>query len=367
MGYGLLSLVLVVGLFGAYTYRHLNENLTVLDVEKQLGDRPTKVDVGPGEPLNILVMGSDSREGDGNNIDGLTGGGQRSDTTIMFHLSADRSFAYGVSLPRDGMVQRPTCYNKDQSEIPGGFDMWNAAFALGGPACTIRQFEQLTKVKIDHFVVVDFNGFKDMVDAVDGVEICVPEEVNDTHGNIHLDAGTQTVKGQTALNYVRVRNDISANGDLGRMKRQQAFIASMTNKVVSAGTLTRPDRLFKFVDASTKSLTVDKKLDSVRKIADLGGQFQGVGLDQIKFITVPNGAYPEDPNRLIWTDQADTLWDLVRRDQPLGPKLTAEVLTAENKPGKKSDKGETSGGSGDGGGTTTPTKKEVAEANGLCS
>ena len=126
-GYFALTMTICIGLFSAYTYRHLNENLNTINIEKQLGVRPDEVDVeGPKYPLNILVMGSDTREGD-NNIDGLAESGERSDTTMLLHVSADRSFAYGVSLPRDAMVQRPTCYEEDGDEIPGGFAMWNAA------------------------------------------------------------------------------------------------------------------------------------------------------------------------------------------------------------------------------------------------
>ncbi|MDN5896379.1 MAG: LCP family protein [Nocardioides sp.] len=263
-GYGILTLTLGLGLFSAYTYRHLNENLNILNLDEQLGDRPDVADDAPKEALNVLVMGSDSRDGKGNNIDGLNESGQRSDTTILFHLSADRTFSYGVSLPRDAMVERPTCYDDEMKEIPGGFDMWNAAFSYGGPACTIRQFEQLTDVRINHFVVLDFNGFKDMVDAIDGVEVCVPEDVDDEVGNIHLKAGTRTVEGQEALDYVRIRHGISDNGDIGRMKRQQVFIAAMANKVMSKGVMARPDRLFSFLDAATKSLSLDNDLDSVK-------------------------------------------------------------------------------------------------------
>jgi LCP family protein required for cell wall assembly len=370
-GYLVLTLSVAVGLFAVYSYRHFNENLTILDVTAQLGgDRPQKEQVqGPREPINVLVMGSDSRDGKGNNIDGLKGGGQRSDTTILFHLSADRENAYGVSLPRDAMVERPTCYTKDKKEIAGGFDMWNAAFSLGGPACTIRQFEQLTKVKIDHFVVLDFNGFKDMVDAINGVKVCIPEDVDDSIGNIHLKAGTREVKGQEALNYVRVRHVISNNGDIGRMKRQQAFIAAMANKVKSAGTLGRPDRAFKFVDAATKSLTLDPGLSSVKKIADLAGQFQNIGLSKVKFITVPFASYEPDPNRLVWTGDAKELWKKIRFDQPLSKRLSADVITAAEKPGSKASPSDPSSPSSSPSGKATPTEAdaEKAAANGLCA
>ncbi|WP_240937944.1 LCP family protein [Nocardioides sp. JQ2195] len=383
LGYGILALTLGFALFGVYTYRHLTENLNVLNVDQQLGERPDEADLTtPGKPLNVMIMGSDSREGAGNNIDGLTGGGQRSDTTIVMHLSGDRKFAYGVSLPRDGMVERPTCYDDDMNAIPGGFDMWNSAFAYGGPACTIRQFEQLTGVRINHFVVVDFNGFRDMVDAIDGVEVCIPEDVDDPVGNIHLDAGTRELKGQEALDYVRIRHNISSNGDIGRMKRQQAFVAAMANKVMSKGVLGRPDRLFSFLSAAMKSLTVDQRLGSPKKIADLASEFQHIGTDNIKFITVPWKFYEPDPNRLVWDEPAaNELWKKMRYDEPLSKRLTTDVITAENRPGSTASpdadasESPTDDPSADASDTpsppsTTPSETsdqaEMAAANGLC-
>lgn len=381
-GYGILALTLAIGLFGVYTYRMLNDNIHTINVDKQLGaDRPEEVDVeGPKEPMNILVMGSDTRDGEGNAIDQHTGGGYGlSDTTILMHLSADREFAYGVSLPRDAMVQRPTCFKEDGTEIPGGFAMWNAAFSLGGPACTIRQFEQLSGIRVDHFVVVDFNGFRDMVNAIDGVEICLPEDVNDPVGNIYLKAGTRKVKGQEALDYVRVRHNISSNGDIGRMKRQQEFIAAMANKVMSMGVLGRPDRLLKFLTAATKSLTLDHKLNSPLKIADIGSQFSGIGLDNIKFITVPWDFYEPDPNRLVWAEDANALWKKVKFDKPLSKRLSSEVVSAARRPGS------TASADPDAGSSESPSAEETessespslspddadreatAAANGLCA
>ena len=109
-----------------------------------------------------------------------------SDTTILFHLSADRESAYGISIPRDSLVDRPDCKTEDGETIPGGSrQMWNAAFALGGPACTIQQFEQITGVRIDNYVVVDFSSFQDMVDAIDGVEVCIPEDIDDPDARHH--------------------------------------------------------------------------------------------------------------------------------------------------------------------------------------
>lgn len=368
-GYALVTVTVVFMLFVSYTVRSLMANVDGLDTG-WLSDRPAKEKVeGPREPLNVLVMGSDSRDGKGNNIDGLTGDGQRSDTTILLHLSADRKQAYGVSLPRDAMVERPDCKKADGETIPGGFDMWNAAFSYGGPTCTLQQVEALTGIRVDHFVVVDFEGFRGMVDAVDGVKICVPEEVNDTTGNIHLEAGERIVKGKEALDYVRVRHGISNNGDIGRMKRQQVFIASMVDRVMSAGVLARPDRLIGFLRAATKSLTVDSGLQDVRTMADLGMQFKGINLGNIKFITVPFESYEPDPNRLQWkTEEADELWRKMRKDLPLSKKLGSEAVTAGEPDDGPSSSAKPST-SADPSPSDEPTKsaEEIAAENGLCA
>jgi LCP family protein required for cell wall assembly len=367
--YGIVFMTVFALLSVSYAVRTLNANIIGIGTDG-LSNRPDKVKVeGPRQPINVLVMGSDARDGAGNNIDGLTGDGKRSDTTMILHLSADRKQAYGVSLPRDAMVQRPDCKKKNGDVIPGGFSMWNVAFALGGPLCTVQQTEQLTGIRIDHFVVVDFSGFKDMVDAVKGVEICVPEEVNDTHGNIHLDAGRRVVKGKEALDYVRVRSNISANGDIGRMKRQQVFIASMVNKVMSGSTLANPLRLYNFLKAATKSLTVDKDMSNLMKMADLGAQFRDIKLSDIKFITVPWDVWPEDHNRLIWTDAANELWRKIKNDQPLSRRLSNEAVTADETPGSTGKPKPSTSSSPSSTPTDEPTKsaQQIAEENGLCT
>ena len=128
---------------------------------------------------------------------------------------------------------------------------------LGGPACTIQQFEQTTGVRVDNYVVVDFGSFQDMVDAVDGVEVCVPEDIDDSAHGITIPAGTRTLTASEALSYVRVRHGVGDGSDIGRIKRQQAFIASMVRRWSPAGTLARFDRLVRFLNAATKSLTTD--------------------------------------------------------------------------------------------------------------
>jgi LCP family protein required for cell wall assembly len=351
-----IVLAIVTAVTVAVGYRHLDKNVESIPLPDF--HRPERVKVeGPKEPMNFLVLGSDSRDGKGNGIDNQQGIGERSDTTILLHVSADRKEAYGVSLPRDALVDRPACKTTDGRTIPGEhLAIFNSAFEVGGVACTIQTVEKLTNIRIDDTIVVDFNGFKDMVDAVNGVQVCLPKEVSDPKHHIYFDAGTQTLHGDQALNYVRERTVLSPTGDIGRMKRQQAFIASMINQVKSAGTLTRLDRIYKFLDAATASLKTTDGLDSLSELADLAYQLRHTGLDKIRFVTVPFEEYAPNPNRLVWkTEEANILWDRIRSDETLGARFKQDSLDASDPVGSPSPGGE------------SDTDKAEALANGLCA
>jgi LCP family protein required for cell wall assembly len=365
IGIGALVLVVVLSTALVVVYKKLEGNIHPISVAGLGTDRPKKPKVaGPQEPLNVLIMGSDDRKG--TNIGGQTPG--LSDTTILLHLSADRKRAYGISIPRDTMVERPTCLSKDgKKELPGGIRQFNAAFAVGGPTCTVRTVEHLTNISIDHFVVVNFAGFKDMVNAVHGVTVCVPSEVNDDVGHIHLPEGTYKVNGNQALDYVRVRHDLGApTGDIGRMKRQQAFISAMISKVYSAGTLTNPVRLYKFLDAATSSLSTDAGFAHLKDLASLGRSIKGIGLSKIKFLTVPNQPYPEDTNRLELAPGAATLWRKIRYDKPLG-KLAADALSPGNDQPGKQPSGTASPSASPNAQAKDAARKEAAAEAGLCA
>lgn len=328
---------------------------------------------GPKEPLNILVMGQDDRGCDGCAIDTEAGGGG-SDTTMLLHLSADRSEAYGVSLPRDAIVDRPTCTDDDGNKVPGeDAVMFNTAYAVAGPLCTVKMVQELTGIYIDHFIVLDFAGFKEMVDAVHGVTVCIPKDVDDPKHQIFLEAGTQELDGDLALDYVRERYVLSVTGDIGRMKRQQAFVASLVNKVFSANTLSRPQRVYGFLSAVVDSIQVDEDLDTIKKLTKLAKEFRNTGLSDITFITVPIEEYPLDANRLQWTDQAPKLWKRIIADESLGKNFSDGSISAANPP---SGSGSASGGGSQSpsDGSSTPSQQEddeeaaaEAAAAGLCA
>jgi LCP family protein required for cell wall assembly len=344
-----VGLLVIASVVGVLVYNHLNSNIGHISVGG-LGKRPVKVEKKHVEhqAMDVLLIGSDTRKGQKGHIGGATPG--LSDTTIVLHLSADRKHAYAVSIPRDSMVQRPACTKADGSKDPAQLQQFNDAYAIGGPRCTLKTVEALTDIHLDHVVVIDFNGFRKMVDALGGVQVCLPHEVNDDIGHIHLKAGTYTVKGDKALDYVRVRHGIGDGGDIGRIARQQAFLASMTHKAVSSGTLTNPKRLYSFLDAVTSSISADTSLGNLKDLFSLGRQVRGIGLDNVRFLTVPVEAYPADPNRLQWRQpEAKKLWLKLRNDDPLGSKQQKESTSAATR--KKQ----------------SAAQKQRAAANGLCS
>jgi LCP family protein required for cell wall assembly len=300
----------------------------------------------PTSALNILVLGTDTRSCAGCGIDS-EGGKGGSDLTILLHVAKGRKSAYGISIPRDTLVDRPECTTEDGTVVPAATDvMWNDALAAGGPACTAAQVQSVTGIPVDDYIVVDFAGFKDMVDALNGVQVCLPAAVDDTEHNIHLDAGTQTLDGEDSLAYVRQRSS-TPNSDLGRMRRQQAFIASMLSTVMSAGTLTNPTKVYNFAKAFAGSITTSPELASVSKLYKLGLSLRGANLAKIKFVTAPTTDFPiDDPNwgRLQLTDAAPALWAKVKKDEPLG-NLGKGAISGGNQSGSKAE----------------------AAANGLCS
>jgi LCP family protein required for cell wall assembly len=316
-----LVLVLVLGVI---FYVKLNGNITKLDVSSLLGQRPhnnaTADRVTDLKPLNILVMGSDTRAL-GTNAFGTTqeAAGARSDTTLLLHLSGDRRSAVVISVPRDSMTRAPANCKDPNSQVANGpIRQWNANFSLGGPACLIRTFEGDTGIFVDHFMVLNFLGFQSMVDALGSVEVCVPTAVNDSFSNLHLPAGRSRVTGKEALAFVRARHNVGNDAsDIGRIGRQQAFLSAMVQEATSSNLILRPDKLLRFLDAATKSLTTDPALGNLNALREVAQSVVGLKSSQVRFVTVPIEDYPPDRNRVQWSSAATALWTSIRDDAPL--------------------------------------------------
>lgn len=239
------ALALTGGSFLAFLNHRVVENLTYSDLLPAVDAtaRPTRPSTA-GDALNLLILGSDSRTsqaGDG-----------RSDVIVVAHISADRSRVDLIHFPRDLYV-----------DIPGhGKDKINAAFAFGGAPLLVQTLEGLIEVPIDHVAIIDFDGFVAMTDAVGGVDVTVAE------ASPGFPVGTMHMDGATALTFVRERHNLS-QGDIGRGKRQQAFITAVLRKGLSADVLLNPVRLTDYLDAATRNMTVDRALDgsAIRALA----------------------------------------------------------------------------------------------------
>lgn len=311
-----VCIALVLSSAVGVVYVRLASNIHRLDISALLGeDRPARAQ----GPLNVLVMGSDTRTGIGTTKFGTdtVEGGAHSDTNLLVHLSADRQRAVVVSIPRDSMTRASRdCTDPRSRAQDGPVRQWNRNFTLGGPACTIRTLEAATGVFVDHFVVVDFRGFADMVDALGGVDVCTPVPIRDEDSALDLPAGRHHLDGEQALGYVRVRKTLGDGSDLGRIERQQAFLSSVAQEATSSRLLARPDRLYRFLDAATRSMTTDPGL-SVGGMQDIAASLQDLGVENIELVTVPTRPYPRDPNRVEWAPAATGLWAAIREDREL--------------------------------------------------
>ncbi|MFI7291732.1 LCP family protein [Streptomyces anulatus] len=360
-------LVLVAAGVGWWMYKKLDGNITTdtsaaAELKAYEKERPTPVVM---DAQNILLIGSDSRAGDNREYGRDDGGSQRSDTTILLHLAADRKSATAVSLPRDLMVEIPSCRTSDDKETREQFTQFNTAFELGGTACTIRTVERMTGIRVDHHMVVDFNGFKDMVDAVDGVEICLKDPIDDKDAHLELPAGRQTLNGEEALGYVRARKTLGDGSDTERMERQQQFLGALVNKMQSNGVLLNPTRLYPVLDAATKSLTTDPGLDSLRDLYDLVRGMRNVPTEQVQFLTVPRQPYRNNVNRdeLVEPDAGD-LFKQLREDRPVAVVPADELKEAQqDQEGKQDGKPDDTGSESP---TPTPTYSGSSAADDLC-
>ncbi|MCK1794714.1 LCP family protein [Streptomyces sp. XM4193] len=324
----LAVLVVLGGGAATWIYQKLDGNINEADIDGRLGDnRP--VSLSPGAK-NILVVGSDSRDG----TDGKYGKGfetMQSDTLMVVHISADRDWASVVSLPRDSWVEIPSCDKGNGNDSKSHHSKINESFAIGGmdgdiagaAACTIRTVEHNTGLRMDHFMSMDFQGFKGMVDALDGVEVCLEEPIDDKKAHLKLPAGCQTIKGEDALGYVRARYSVGDGSDTSRIGRQQEFMDALAAKAKSK--LTNGKAMYSFMEAFTGSLTTDPKLAGVRPLYDLAREVQGIPTKRLTFLTVPNYPrerdVPTDKANVVWQyPQAETLFTSLAKDKPISKK-----------------------------------------------
>src|SRR5580698_478746 len=329
-GAGSLAVLLIgVTATGYEILHHFNANIQQDNISGLLGARP--VDTHP-QAENIAVIGSDSRDG----LSAAYGSGlvtDQSDTLMIIHIPANRQWAEVMSIPRDSYVNIPACeMGNGQMSAPQQFKI-NEAFAIGnldgnhtalGVACTVKTIEQDTGIYINHFIVVNFTGFENMVSALGGVYECNPTPINDPNSGLHLSAGNHLLTPAQALGYVRARYTIGDGSDLERIGRQQAFMSSLVSRVRSE--LYNPLAVYRFLDAFTKSLTIDTQLGGITGLYDLGQSLRAIPSSKIAFFTLPNfprsEVVPSDTANVVWTQPEDNqIFATFRDDVPASSSL----------------------------------------------
>jgi LCP family protein required for cell wall assembly len=296
-------------------------------ISNVFGDRTGAPKAAPNHAENFLIVGSDSR-GDlkaGQGVQG-TGAtfvtGQRSDTVILAHLYGGRSNKVQlVSFPRDSVVEIPEYTDAKGRVHAAQRNRINYAFNEGGPQLLVHTVENLTGVRVDHYLQVDFEGFQAMVDKLGGVDVCLSKAAKDHYSGINLSAGKHHINGTVALAFVRQRHGLT-NGDIDRIKRQQQFIGAMIRKVLSAGTLANPLKLNSFLNAATSSLQADDSL-KFSTLRTLALRMRSVGAGNVIFATIPistSNGYIRGLGSVVLVDQekAAALFDTIRRDVPPG-------------------------------------------------
>jgi LCP family protein required for cell wall assembly len=247
---------------------------------------------------------------------------------MLVHLSADRSNATVMSIPRDTMMDTPACTDPATgNHTSGSYSQINSALQYG-PACSVAAVHKLTGIPIDHFVMIDFSGVVNMSDAVGGVNVCVDNNVYDPYSGLKLAKGAHTLQGAAALAFLRTRHGFDDGSDLGRTYAQHVFITQMINKIKSAGTLSDPAALWRLANAATKALTVDTGLGSLAKLIGLGEDLGKVPADRITLTTMQTHADPQDPNRVVVDAKAQPLFDAIINDRSLTAARTAPTASA---------------------------------------
>jgi len=302
----------------------LGKNIQSIDTSEL--DNSTNRPVAPIQTdtsaTNLLIMGSDARSGKGNGGYGYVAG-ERSDTTLLVHIYKGRKSALVVSIPRDSYVTMPKCKTPSGGYVGPWTTKFNAAFAVGGPVCTIQTVESLTGIRINNFVVVDFNAFKTVVDSLGGVQVCFTTPVYDPivagvgGSGLNLPAGYSTVNGEDALKFVRARESLGDGSDIGRIARQQEFVSSMIRSVKHKGLLTNPSLFYSLANTVTSSLTTSKEFANVRNLESFGLSLTGLSPKNIKLVATPF-VFISGGN-VGWTPKTKQLWAAIRKDKPWPP------------------------------------------------
>ncbi|MFI7323005.1 LCP family protein [Streptomyces venezuelae] len=324
--WGALGLVLAGGGGVAYAWQHLDGNIQGTDVDAALGhDRPAEQRDGS---MNILLLGSDSRAGTHGRY-GTGVQGARADTAMVLHVDKTHQKASVVSIPRDTMVERPQCATSHGAAAGAQQAMFNSSYQVGGPACTVKTVEQMSGLRMDHYLEVDFKGFRKLIDELGGVDITTHKAIKDPNSGLSLTGGKHTLKGEDALALVRTRHGVGDGSDLGRIQLQQAFIKALIHRADTVDPLSNPAKAYGLADTATKTVSADSDLASADKLLGLAKDLKGISPEDTDMVTMPVTYDAQDAGRVLPLDKAShRVWNALRHDKAI-PKSATEQSVAD--------------------------------------
>jgi LCP family protein required for cell wall assembly len=272
-------------------------------------------------PLNLLLVGSDSRDGTGNGVFGNETS-NLADVIILLHISADRKNAVGLSFPRDLMVPWPAC--PSTSGGPGYYaqslGQINATIANGGPGCTLLTVQALTGLQIPYLAMVDFNGVIELANAVGGVEVCVAEDINDDYTHTYLKAGMHNLQGLQALQFLRTRHGVGDGSDLSRISNQQVYLTALVRKLKSKDVLNNPVALMSLAQTAARNMKLSDTLSDPAQLVGVANALKAIPMKKITFLQLPSvGGLPAPNEGRVQPDyeKAQILFEMLQADEPM--------------------------------------------------
>jgi LCP family protein required for cell wall assembly len=269
-------------------------------------------------PLDILVVGSDTRDGQGEEFGDVNS--ELADVIMLLHISKDRKDAVVVSFPRDLLVSIPECPNPEGGTFSAkNRQQINSSIGYGGVACTHLTVQEFTGLQIPYVAMIDFKGVIEMSNAVGGVEVVIDKPISDPYSNFYIDAGTHTLQGSQALGFLRTRYGIGDGSDLARISNQQLFLTSLFNKIQQEGTLSNPIMLYSLASAAARNMKLSESMADLATMVTLAGAMRDVDSSRMVFTQVPTryltGAEAGRVESI--SDEAKALFDQIRTDQPV--------------------------------------------------
>ena len=331
----------------------INGHMHVLEPVSLTQTHKAPEDIYKGKTLNVLVLGQDTRDGKGNAEVGGSGDGleenHQSDTAMVVQIAADRSYVNVVSIPRDSIVNAPACTTSKGETIPARRQvMFNSIFAEGysqggdansAASCSMAAVRSLTGLDIQQFVVADFNGLKSIIDALGGVDVCIPKDTWDGYTGINLKRGLQHLDGTQATEYARMRHGTGADGsDIMRTTRQQYLIKSLVNEAKTVNIYSDLPKAYRLATTSMSTLQLSEGLGSFQTLLGLGNSLKHIDTTHIYARTIPVEEWSQDSNRVVWTDEAETIWHLLREGKPLTQ--ANEAAESASSPGSQAGNGQ---------------------------